>query len=245
VSRETAIALHSVSKVLGRGQLETLVLSDISWAIERRSRVVVLGQRGSGKSTLLHIISGLMVPSRGWVERRARISVPGGLLRYGHTGSARHLISRLSTIYGVDAAQALDFVANLAEIEGLMDFPLPHLTRALRTRLNIALTYAFPFDVYIFDAVVDWGISPRMRELCEKIHNVRVRDASIIVATSSTSVARSVGGDPSGAILHKGQVTLFRSLEDAIAVFEDLPPPEIRGFLTTYFEEEKKDIDSA
>lgn len=45
-----------------------LALDDISFEIERATRLAILGPNGAGKSTLLKIIGGIMAPSRGTVE---------------------------------------------------------------------------------------------------------------------------------------------------------------------------------
>lgn len=237
------IRLYSVSKTLGRGRFKKSVLEDINWVIPESTRFVILGQRGAGKSTLLHLISGLVIPTNGWIERRGTISVAGGLLRYGRFGSARQLIHRLADMYQVEARQADVFVARLAELGSLMDVPVRHLPKSFKKKLNLALTYAFPFDVYLFDGAINFGESPDIRARIKEVHDLRTRHASVVVATSSTALAREFSHGAIAGVLHKSRLLFFQEFEDAIAVFQDLPPPPKSDFVTHFDEEEVPEVD--
>ena len=55
---------------IGRGENgKTIVraLSDISFSIQQRERIGLLGHNGSGKSTLLRVLSGVYAPTSGKV----------------------------------------------------------------------------------------------------------------------------------------------------------------------------------
>ena len=73
------VTLSSVTKSYEGGE----VLSDVSLAIEKGERLVILGPSGCGKTTILRLIAGFIAPDRGEVaiegevvSRAARILVP-------------------------------------------------------------------------------------------------------------------------------------------------------------------------
>lgn len=220
------ITLHSVSKELGRGQFKTLVLDDINWLIERRSRIVILGQRGSGTSVLLNILAGLSLPTRGWVDRRATISIPGGFLRYARFGTPRELILRIAQLYGADPHDIIKFIATGMQRDDIINVPVRRLPAAIRQQLNMALTYAVPCDFYLFDGVIEAGRKPEFRAFCRQAFNMRSQQAGSIVATNSSRMAAGLGEGLTGGVLFRGKLTLYQRLGDAIAVFDRLPLEE-------------------
>jgi NitT/TauT family transport system ATP-binding protein len=59
-----AISVRSIRKTFG----EMVALDDVSFDIERHSRIGIVGPSGGGKSTLLQIVSGLLEPDAGTVN---------------------------------------------------------------------------------------------------------------------------------------------------------------------------------
>jgi capsular polysaccharide transport system ATP-binding protein len=219
------IVLNSVSKEVGRGRLKKLVLDNISWVLPPRHNFVILGQRGSGKSTLLDIVAGRAIPTHGWVDRRAQVSVPDGLLKFGGYDTPRKLIKRMSQLYQVDPLAVAEFAVQANQMQEVMDLPLARLPGWLRTQLNLALTYAFPCDYYLFDGTIEAGRKPEFRAFCRRAFEIRSQTSATIVVTGSTKTAKGLANNATGGLLHHGKLTLYQQLEDAITVFESLPPP--------------------
>jgi putative ABC transport system ATP-binding protein len=61
------IELKDVSKSYRSGEVETVVLKDLSFDIKEGEFVTILGPSGCGKTTLLNLIGGLDTPTRGHV----------------------------------------------------------------------------------------------------------------------------------------------------------------------------------
>ena len=221
------IVLNSVSKDLGKGRLKKRVLDDINWTIPPRHNFVILGQRGSGKSTLLDLVAGLAIPTEGWVDRRARVSVPGGLLKFATFDTPRKLIMRMSELYEADPLSIIEFAIQATQMQEIIDVPIRRFPGWVRTQLNMALTYAFPCDYYLFDGAIDAGRKSEFRDFCRRAFEMRSKSAATIVVTGSARTARTIGNNAMGGLLHRGKLTLYEQVEDAITVFESLPkPPE-------------------
>jgi len=89
----------------------------------------------------------------------------------------------------------------------------------------MVLIYAIPCDYYVFDGSPDGGRS-EVRSLCRKALSARSKQAGVIIATGSARTAKILGPDVNGAILYRGDFTVYRQVEDALAVFEGLEPEE-------------------
>ena len=60
-----AVEVSKLEKRFGRRRRSVAALSDVSFTIDRRECVAVLGQNGSGKSTLVRVLSTLLLPEGG------------------------------------------------------------------------------------------------------------------------------------------------------------------------------------
>lgn len=216
------LALREVTKELGKGRRRRVVLNDISWLIRPRAKLVILGHSGSGKTTLLRLLSGADVPTRGWVERRGVVSPLGALTRLGSgRASPRQLIERLSPYFHFDPEALATFVDGFADLGRAMDRPIGGLDPKVLQLLNLALFCGIPCDYYLFDQRVNFG--PReMQDKTRQVLQERYDQAGMILTTSQVREARAFEG--AGAILHRGRITQFETVEDAIEVFLQIEP---------------------
>ncbi|MCI8376095.1 MAG: ABC transporter ATP-binding protein [Lachnospiraceae bacterium] len=61
------LKVEHLSKVYGKGENEVRALDDVSFLVQQREFVAIIGPSGSGKSTLLHILGGVDRPTSGHV----------------------------------------------------------------------------------------------------------------------------------------------------------------------------------
>ena len=131
----------------------------------------------------------------------------------------RHLAIQHAHLYLADPDALCRFVEVFTGIESAMDVPFRHLPNAARSSLQLALFYGIPFDFYLFDNRVMPGIGPIQQNVREAFE-LRSQTAGMILATSSVKAARNFGG--SGAVLHRGQLVPYATVEEAIQVHEYL-----------------------
>jgi capsular polysaccharide transport system ATP-binding protein len=113
------------------------------------------------------------------------------------------------------------FVNEFAELGAAMDVPIKYLAPKAVQVLNLALFYGVPCDYYLFDQRITIG--PRdIQGRALEAFSQRCEHAGVIMTTSLPKEARKLGG--SGAILHRGKITFFEDVEDAIEVFSTIPP---------------------
>jgi len=222
---EPTITLHGVTKILGKGHRASVVLDNVNWHIPARARVAILGQVGAGKTTLLHLLSGILTPTDGWIEKSAVVSSTSSLLRYVDVETTvEQLVRRLSPIYHADSDEMCRFVERFAGLDHAMTFPVYELTHLMRQRLHFALFYGFDCDFYLFDGNFETNIVG-IRDSCRLAFEQRSKDAGMILATPQPRWAAQFGGI--GGILHNGHLVFYPSVSEAIKVFEQLPPASV------------------
>lgn len=110
-SSETSVAAAAVPAVRFDGASmrygQTTVLAPLDFAVERGTRVAIIGPSGAGKTTLLRLIAGAIAPSTGLVELWGR-DVAG--LRPGR---------ELARLVGM-IAQQFDLVPNLSVLHNVL-----------------------------------------------------------------------------------------------------------------------------
>jgi ATPase subunit of ABC transporter with duplicated ATPase domains len=144
------------------GSLE--VFTDVDLAVDRGSRVVVLGLNGAGKTTLLRILAGLEPPDTGQVE-------PGHGLRLGYYAQEHETLDPDATVLANLAAVA----PALAEVEqrrvlGSFHFsgdtvqqPAGTLSGGEKTRLALARLVVSSANVLLLDEPTN-NLDPASRD---------------------------------------------------------------------------------
>jgi len=62
------IDVSNISKTFSSGSRNVIVLSDISFTLEKGKILTIIGKSGSGKTTLLNCLGGLDIPDRGRIN---------------------------------------------------------------------------------------------------------------------------------------------------------------------------------
>jgi ATPase subunit of ABC transporter with duplicated ATPase domains len=144
------------------GSLE--VFTDVDLAIDRGSRVVVLGLNGAGKTTLLRMLAGVEKPDTGEV-------IPGHGLRLGYYAqehetldTARSLIENMRTAApGLTDTEQRKVLGSFLFSGDDVDKPVGVLSGGEKTRLALALLVVSGANVLLLDEPTN-NLDPASRE---------------------------------------------------------------------------------
>lgn len=116
---DTVIVVENLSKRVTDAIGTLTILDDITFAIERRETVAIVGASGSGKSTLLGLLAGLDVPTSG------RVALDGtDLFALDEDGRARLRARQVGFVF-----QSFQLLGHLNALENVM---LPLELQAVR-----------------------------------------------------------------------------------------------------------------
>jgi ABC-2 type transport system ATP-binding protein len=140
------VALHGVSKRYG---LRAPVLHDVDLELPGGAVIVVEGANGAGKSTLLRLVAGVSVPSRGRVERSARLRTGYAPENFAAAPglSGRGWLNELARVRG--GGEGGQEVA--AALGAALDRPLTALSHGQRQRVALASALAGEPDAVVLD----------------------------------------------------------------------------------------------
>jgi ABC-2 type transport system ATP-binding protein len=195
----------------GRGRRRRLVsaLDDITFAVERRETVAILGQNGSGKSTLIRVLSTLLLPDGG----AARVF---GHDVVGEAPAVRRLVNRVSVeasfFKRMSAAENLSYAARFhgltpsrtraaipAILEGIgfppdrRGEPMEDLSRGMQQKVALARALLTSPALLLLDEPTT-GLDPRSkREVQAFVRDMRERhDVTILLCTHDLDEAEAL-----------------------------------------------------
>jgi capsular polysaccharide transport system ATP-binding protein len=197
------------------------VLTQVNASFPNRSRVAILGGPSSGKTTLLNIICGSLRPNHGRVERNGSVSFPVGFVGASSSISVLNYIKFVAKCYCIDPTSFVRYVVQFAELEDVLFRPTGKLGAARRSRLNMTIGYALPFDHYLFDARIAVD-DPAFQSKCLKLFEARQTIAGTILATRKASFARQYC--TSAVVIYRNSVVYFEDIDRGIEFYDAIEP---------------------
>jgi len=185
--------MAGAKSLLGRGQRKKkrkekfLALNDVSFEIQKREMVGIIGHNGAGKSTLLKILSRITEPSQGRAEIQGRV---GSLLEVG-TGFHFELTGRENVyLYGailgmtkVEIDRKFDKIVEFSEVEQFLDTAVKHYSSGMYVRLAFSVAAHLDPEILLIDEVLSVGDLAFQRKCMEQARSLRQSDATVIVVS--------------------------------------------------------------
>lgn len=212
------IRLESVSKSYAVPGGRHVILDDVSFELPPLSRIGIFGVNGAGKSALLRLIAGSEMPDRGRIVREGRVSFPVGFTGTFHPLlSARENVSFLARVYGMNHREVSEWIEDFAELDRYFDMPVGTYSSGMFARIAVATSFAFDFDLYLVDEVIEVGDAV-FRRKCAAAFGERMHAASLILVSQHVETIRQYCN--LGAVLHQGRLSDFTTIDEALETYE-------------------------
>jgi len=212
------IVFENVTKLYPTRTTPKVVLDNVSTVIPTDRNVGILGKNGAGKSTMLRLIARADRPTYGHIHTTARMSWPmafgGG---FQANLSAIDNIRFISRIYGVDWESAIDRVEEFAELGQYLHMPVRTFSSGMRARLNLGMSLAIHFDVYMMDEIPGVGDARFKKRFDEAFTRLRDTSSLILISHNVETVRKHCD---IAFLLRDGNLTRFDNIEEALEVHQ-------------------------
>ncbi len=136
-------------------------LRDISFEVKKGETLGIIGKNGAGKSTLLGLIAGVLMPNKGLVTVKSRVSP---LLELGagfHPDLTGHeniiLNGVLMGLRRDEVLRKLDEIIDFSEIEDFIDQPIRTYSSGMLARLGFSVVANLDPEMLLIDEILAVG----------------------------------------------------------------------------------------
>lgn len=169
---------------------------DVSFTLERGEMLGIIGANGAGKSTLLKAVSGIMVPTEGWIRRDGSIAA---LLELGSGFDPELTVRENAYLRGAMLGytrkfmdEKYDEIIAFAELKDFEDRPFKQLSSGMKSRLAFSIACLVKPDILILDEVLSVGDGAFRKKSEEKMREVISGGATTILVSHSLDQVRQL-----------------------------------------------------
>lgn len=134
---------------------------DIDFTLEKGDMLGIIGTNGAGKSTLLKTISGIMVPTKGYVKREGTIAA---LLELASGFDGELTVKENAYLRGAMLGytrkfmdETYDKIIEFAELKDFEHRPFKQLSSGMKSRLAFSIASLVQPDILVLDEVLSVG----------------------------------------------------------------------------------------
>ncbi|HDU7438399.1 TPA: ABC transporter ATP-binding protein [Listeria monocytogenes] len=248
------MALIEVEHLTG-GYTKRPVLKDISFAIEEKQIVGLIGLNGAGKSTTIKHITGLMHPKQGTIKinghqlvedtetyRKQFSYIPETPVLYEELTLKEHL-ELTGMAYGISEEELQARMKPLLKefrLEKKLNWFPAHFSKGMKQKVMIMSAFLIEPKLYIIDEPFV-GLDPLgIQSLLNWMDEMRSKGASILMSTHILATAEKYCD--TFIIIHQGEIRAEGTLKDLQTNFE-MPGASLDEIYIQLTKEEEADED--
>lgn len=169
---------------------------DVTFSLNRGDMLGIIGANGAGKSTLLKVVSGIMEPTCGKVERRGKIAA---LLELASGFDPDLTVKENAYLRGAMLGytrafmdETYKYIIEFAELKEFEDRPFKQLSSGMKSRLAFSIASLVKPEILILDEVLSVGDGAFAAKSAKKMREIIKAGATTILVSHSLFHVRSL-----------------------------------------------------
>jgi homopolymeric O-antigen transport system ATP-binding protein len=185
--------LHSLAVILalhGRRRYnfeEFWALKEISFSVQRRESLGIIGPNGSGKTTLLSVMAEILTPDKGDVKTYGTVAP---LLGLGIGFHPELTVKENTEVYGVlmgltrrEVKARTGAILDFADLTKFQDAKLMHLSSGMQVRLGFSIAIERNADIFLVDEALSVGDTEFAEKCLTRFREFKQEGKSIILVS--------------------------------------------------------------
>ena len=168
---------------------EFWALRDVDLRVEAGKTFGLIGHNGSGKSTLLKVLSRIILPDRGSLQIKGRVSSRlelGAGFQPEYTGRENiYLYGSLLGLRRREIEREYESIVAFSELGSFIDYPVKNYSSGMYTRLGFSVAVHLHSDILLIDEVLAVGDASFQQKCYEHLHRLRAKGWAEYVAPAA------------------------------------------------------------
>lgn len=172
------------------------IFENITFSMKPGETIAIVGQNGAGKSTLLKMITGIIPPTEGTIERKGNVAA---ILELG-MGFSPEITGRDNTLHTAslmghsyqEIESVIESIKDFAELGDYFDEPIRIYSSGMQMRLAFAIATAFTPDLLIIDEALSVGDQYFQHKSFERICALKERGTSLLFVSHDKGAILSI-----------------------------------------------------
>lgn len=199
------------------------VLKSISFDILSGDSIGIIGRNGVGKTTLLKVISGIIMPDMGVVNRSSGVTTAMLALQAGFdpelSGRENILLSGLLLGFSKPSIRSLEAeIIDFSEIGEFIDKPVKIYSAGMKARLGFSICYMLNPDVMLIDEVLGVGDYEFRKKSSKAMRQKINSDQTVVIVSHDTATIKSVCDKV--IWIEGGEVKMIGKTEEVVAEYK-------------------------
>lgn len=192
MSKEKIDSIKEYFIKLSKKQLryeDFVALDGVNVDIKKGEVFGIVGLNGSGKSTILKVISGILKPTKGYVEVRGSISP---LIELGAGFdldlTAKENIYLNGSVLGYSKSMidnCFDEIVEFSEMRDFLDVPMKNYSSGMVARIGFSIATIVKPDILIVDEILSVGDFLFQKKCEERINNLMQGGTTVLIVSHS------------------------------------------------------------
>jgi lipopolysaccharide transport system ATP-binding protein len=207
-----------------REEREFWAVKDVSFQIKPGEVVGIMGPNGAGKSTILKLLSRIIVPNKGAMNIRGRLSALIEITAGFHPElTGRENVYLNGTILGMskkEISKKFDQIVQFSGITEFIDTPVKRYSSGMYSRLGFSVASHLDPDILLVDEVLSVGDMAFQAQCGRKMRELLKSGTTIILVSHQLSLIYSLCKRV--ILLKNGQMVKDGSVDAVIPLYQNI-----------------------